>query len=52
VDHAVDVGSYPPLIAEVELLEGAVVSCARRSDERVVLVAVGSRASCREGCGG
>jgi hypothetical protein len=52
VDHAVDVGSDPSLIAKVELLERMIVPCANRRDERVVLVAIGSRASCREGCGG
>jgi hypothetical protein len=52
VHHAVDVGSYPPLVAKVELLEGVVIACAHGGDETVVLVAVGSRASCREGCSG
>jgi hypothetical protein len=52
VDHAIDVGSYPSLIAKVELLERMIVPCADRGDERGVLVAVDSRASCREGCGG
>jgi hypothetical protein len=52
MDHAVDVGSYPSLVAKVELLERVIVPCANRSDERVVFTAVGSRASCREECGG
>jgi hypothetical protein len=52
VDHAVDVGPYPPLVAKVELLERMIVPSADPGDERVFLVAVGSRASCCEGCGG
>jgi hypothetical protein len=36
VDHAVDVGRDPPLIAVVELLEGAVVARADGGHQRLV----------------
>jgi hypothetical protein len=52
VDHPVDVGSDPPLVAEVERLEGAVVTGADGRNERSVLVAIGSPARCRERCSG
>jgi hypothetical protein len=44
VDHAVDIGAYPPLIAKVELLERMIVPCADAGDERIVLIAVDPRA--------
>jgi len=40
------------LIAEVEVLEGAIVARADRRDERVVLVAIGSRTRARKRCSG
>jgi hypothetical protein len=52
VDHAVDVGRYPALVAKVELLERPVVAGTDAGDERVVIVAIGSRARDRKGCGG
>jgi hypothetical protein len=52
VDHAVHVGRDAALIAEVELLERAIVTRANSGDERVVFVAIGSRARYRKGCGG
>jgi hypothetical protein len=52
VDHAVDVGGDPPLVAQVELFECAVVPSARGSNERIVLAAIGSRAWNRKRCGG
>jgi hypothetical protein len=52
VDHAVHVGRDPALVAQVELLEGAVVPGADARDERVVVIAIGSRARNRKGCGG
>jgi hypothetical protein len=52
VDHAVHVGRDPALVAQVELLERAVVPGADASDERIVVVAIGSRARDRKGCGG
>jgi hypothetical protein len=36
VDHAVDVGPDPPLIAVVELLEGSVIAGAGGGDQRLV----------------
>jgi hypothetical protein len=51
VDHAEDVGGDPPLVAQVELLEGAIVAGADSSDEGFILVAVGSRGREGEGCG-
>src|SRR5919198_22380 len=44
VDHPVDIGGDPALVAQVELLEGAIVPGTDARDERVVVVAVGSRA--------
>jgi hypothetical protein len=52
VHHAVDVGGDPALIAQVELLERAIVPGTDTRDERVVVVAIGSRARNRKGCGG
>jgi hypothetical protein len=52
VDHPVDIGGDPALVAQVQLLEGAIVPGADARDERVVVVAVGSRAWNRNGCGG
>jgi hypothetical protein len=52
VDHAVDVRRDAALVAQVELLEGAVVTRADARDERVVVVAIGSRARDRKRCGG
>jgi hypothetical protein len=52
VDHAVDVGGDPALVAQVELLEGAIVPGADARDERIVVVAIGSRAWDRKRCCG
>jgi len=52
VDHAVDVRRDAALVPEVELLERAIVARANSGDERVVVVAIGSRARNRKGCGG
>jgi hypothetical protein len=52
VDHAVHVGGDPALVAQVELLERAVIPGADAGDERVVVIAIGSRARDRKGCGG
>jgi hypothetical protein len=52
VHHPVHVGSDAALVAQVQLLERAVVPGAGSSDERIVLAAIGSRAWNRKRCGG
>jgi hypothetical protein len=52
VDHAVHVGRDAALIAEVELLERPIVTGTNGRDERIVVIAIGSRAGDRNGCGG
>jgi hypothetical protein len=52
VDHAVDVGGDPALVAQVEMLERAVVACTDAGDEVIVVVALRSGARNRKGCGG
>jgi hypothetical protein len=52
MDHAVDVGRDAALVAEVELLERAIVARANSGDERIVVVAIGSRTRTRKRCSG
>jgi hypothetical protein len=40
------------LVAQIERLEGAIVTGADGRNERIVLVAISSRARCRERCSG
>jgi hypothetical protein len=52
VDHAVDVGPDPPLVAVVELLEGDVVPVADGRDQCLVLGVGRNPRGRRDGCGG
>jgi hypothetical protein len=52
VHHAVDVGGDPALVAQVELLERAIVPGANAGDERVVVIPIRSGARNRNGCSG
>jgi hypothetical protein len=49
VDHAVDVGADPPLVAVVERLEGVVVARADSRHQSVIVSGVG-RGARRYGC--